>query len=143
MAQAKQGDTVAVHYTGKLDDGTVFDSSTERDPLQFAIGTGSIIPGFEQAVIGMSPGDTKTETIPSEQAYGPHRDEMVITVERQQMPTEVDLEVGQQFQIQQPGGQAIPVIVTDLSDSEVTLDANHPLAGEDLTFDIQLVDIVQ
>lgn len=141
MAQAKFGDTVKVHYTGRLEDGTVFDSSLSGDPLEFTIGEGMIIPGFEQAVVGMSPGDSKTEHIPVDQAYGPHREEMVVVVDRAQMPQELEPEVGQQLQIQQPTGQAIPVIVTDVSTAEVTLDANHPLAGEDLTFDIQLVEI--
>jgi peptidylprolyl isomerase len=100
-----------------------------------------IIPGFEQAVVGMSPGDSKTEHIPVDQAYGPHREEMVVVVDRAQMPKELEPEIGQQLQIQQPTGQSIPVVVTDVSTSEVTLDANHPLAGEDLTFDIQLVEI--
>ncbi|MBD2021198.1 peptidylprolyl isomerase [Leptolyngbya sp. FACHB-36] len=142
MSQAKQGDTVKVHYTGKLDDGTVFDSSTSGDPLQFTIGEGMIIPGFEQAVLGMAPGDSKTELIPTDQAYGPHQEEMVVVIDRQQMPAEIEPEIGQQLQIQQPTGQVIPVIITDVSGSAVTLDANHPLAGEDLTFDIELVEIV-
>lgn len=138
---AKRGDTVKVHYTGKLDDGTVFDSSVNQEPLEFTIGTGSIIPGFENAVLGMSPGDSKTEHIPADQAYGPYVEEMVVTVDRQQLPEGIQPEVGQQFQIQQSPDQIIPVIVTDVSDSKVTLDANHPLAGEDLTFDIELVAI--
>lgn len=142
MVQAKFGDTVKVHYTGKLDDGTVFDSSTDRDPLEFTIGDGMIIPGFEQAVVGMTPGDVKTELIPTDQAYGPHLEEMVVVVDRQQMPPDLEPEVGQQLQIQQPTGQVIPVVVTDVSAAAVTLDANHPLAGEDLTFDIRLVEIV-
>lgn len=141
MAQAKVGDNVTVHYTGKLEDGTVFDSSVERDPLEFAIGSGSLIPGFEKAVIGMSPGESKTETIPAGQAYGDYQAEMVLVVERQQIPTELPLDVGQRLQIREQTGQVIPVIVTDVSDSTVTLDANHPLAGETLTFDIQLVGI--
>jgi peptidylprolyl isomerase len=141
MAQAKFGDNVKVHYTGKLDDGTVFDSSSNGDPLEFTIGEGMIIPGFEQAVVGMVPGDSKTELIPMDQAYGPYREDMVVVVDRNQMPADMDPEIGQQLQIQQPTGQAIPVVVTNVSDAEVTLDANHPLAGEDLTFDIQLVEI--
>ncbi|HIK14304.1 MAG TPA: peptidylprolyl isomerase [Leptolyngbyaceae cyanobacterium M33_DOE_097] len=142
MSLAKLGDKVRVHYTGKLDDGTVFDSSIDRDPLEFTIGDGMIIPGFEQAVIGMSPGDSKVETIATENAYGPHLEEMVVIVDRQQMPPEIEPEVGQQLQIQQPTGQVIPVIITDVSPSAVTLDANHPLAGEELTFEINLVEIV-
>lgn len=139
--QAKYGDTVKVHYTGKLDDGTVFDSSVSQEPLEFQIGSGSIIPGFEQAIVGMTPGDSKTEVIPAEQAYGPYVEEMVVIIDRQQMPPEIEPEVGQQLQIQRSPDQIIPVVVTDVSGSKVTLDANHPLAGEDLTFDIELVDI--
>lgn len=141
MAQAKHGDTVTVHYTGKLEDGTVFDSSVGQDPLQFSIGDGNLIPGFEQAVVGMSPGDSKTKTIPADEAYGAHYPEMVVVVERQQIPSDLPVDIGQQLQIQQPTGQVIPVVITDVSDSDVTLDANHPLAGEDLTFEIELVAI--
>ncbi|PSN19893.1 peptidylprolyl isomerase [filamentous cyanobacterium CCP5] len=141
MAQAKQGDTVQIHYTGKLPDGTVFDSSVEREPLSFALGAGQVIPGFETAVMGMTPGDTKTATIDSNQAYGPRRDEMVLVVEREKIPADIPLGVGQQLQLQGPQGQALPVVVTEVSDAEVTLDANHPLAGEDLIFDIELVAI--
>ncbi|MEM9923230.1 MAG: peptidylprolyl isomerase [Cyanobacteria bacterium P01_D01_bin.50] len=141
MAQAKSGDNVKVHYTGKLDDGTVFDSSADRDPLQFSLGSGNVIPGFEEAIVGMTPGESKTTIIPPEQAYGPQRDELVITVEKEQIPSDLSVEVGQQLQISQNNGQVIPVIVTDVSDSKVTLDANHPLAGEQLTFDIQLVEL--
>lgn len=142
MAQAKVGDTVKVHYTGKLNDGTVFDSSSGREPLQFTIGSGNIIPGFEQAVVGMAMGDSKTETIAEEQAYGPYVEDMVVTIDRRQMPAELEPEVGQQLQIQQPNGQVIPVVITGISGSNVTLDANHPLAGETLTFDINLVEIL-
>lgn len=141
MAQAKAGDNVKVHYTGKLDDGTVFDSSVEREPLQFSLGSGNVIPGFEEAIVGMAPGESKTTQIPPEQAYGPTREELVITVEKEQIPTDLSVEVGQQLQISQNNGQVIPVIVTDVSDSKVTLDANHPLAGQQLTFDIQLVEV--
>nr|WP_305082391.1 peptidylprolyl isomerase [Oculatella sp. LEGE 06141] len=141
MTQAKQGDTVTVHYTGKLDDGTVFDSSANRDPLQFSIGEGNVIPGFEQAVMGMSPGESKTAIIPADQAYGPHYQEMVLVVDRNQIPDNLPVEIGQQLQIRQQGGQTIPVMITEVSEAQVTLDANHPLAGEDLTFDIQLVEI--
>jgi len=142
MVQAKPGDTVKIHYTGKLDDGTVFDSSADREPLEFTLSGGQVIPGFEQAVVGMAPGESKTEKIPMEQAYGPYRQEMVIQVNREQLPPDLDPEVGLQLQIQQPNGQAIPVLVTEVTTAKVTLDANHPLAGEDLTFDIELVEIV-
>lgn len=142
MVQAKSGDTVKIHYTGKLDDGTVFDSSINRDPLEFTLDQGQVIPGFEQAVVGMSPGESKTQKIPVDQAYGPYREDMVIQVSKEMLPPDLQPEVGQQLQVQQPTGQAIPVIVTDVSNGQVTLDANHPLAGENLTFDIQLVEIV-
>ncbi len=141
MAQAQSGDKVQVHYTGKLSDGTVFDSSRDREPLEFSIGEGQIIPGFEQAVIGMEPGESKTAEIPSDQAYGPHREEMVLEVDREQIPDDIDVQPGQQLQVQHPSGQMIPVVVTNVAESKVTLDANHPLAGQDLTFDIELVNV--
>lgn len=141
MVQAKSGDTVKIHYTGKLNDGTVFDSSANREPLEFTIAQGQVIPGFEQAVLGMAPGESKTEKIPMEQAYGPYREDMVVQINRTQLPSDLEPEIGQQLQIQQPNGRAIPVFVTEVTDGNVTLDANHPLAGEDLTFDIQLVEI--
>ncbi|GAN33266.1 MAG: peptidylprolyl isomerase [Candidatus Brocadia sp. AMX2] len=139
MAQAKHGDVVRVHYTGKLNNGTVFDSSVDRDPLQFTIGNGEIIPGFEQAVVGMKSGETKTIKIPSEEAYGPHNEAMVLEVDRNEFPADLNLSVGLQLQMQQDDGRAIPVMVIDISESSVTLDANHPLAGKDLIFDIKLV----
>jgi peptidylprolyl isomerase len=141
MTQAKEGDMVKVHYTGKLDDGTVFDSSIDRDPLEFVLGEGQLIAGFEQAVLGMSPGESKTEKIPAEEAYGPHRQEMVVEVERQQLPDNIPLDVGQELQIQQAPDQIIPVVITAISESKVTLDANPPLAGKDLIFEIELVGI--
>ena len=141
MVQAKVGDTVKVNYTGKLEDGTVFDSSVNRDPLQFSLGQGQVIAGFEEAVVGMSPGDSKSVTIPSEQAYGPYQDELVIVVDEQQIPSELSVEVGQQLQMRHSNGQAVPVTVTDIAEDKVTLDANHPLAGKDLTFDIELVTV--
>jgi len=141
MAQAKNGDTVKVHYTGRLADGTVFDSSMDREPLQFTIGQGQIIPGFEQAVIGMNPGESKTATIPADEAYGPRLEEMVQTLDKSEFPADLDPKVGDQLQVHLAGGRTIRVTVTDISDSTVTLDANHPLAGKDLTFEIQLVEI--
>ncbi|NLA38754.1 MAG: peptidylprolyl isomerase [Methanomicrobiales archaeon] len=143
MAQAKEGDTVRVHYTGKLEDGTIFDTSSEGSPLEFTIGEGEIIPGFEQAVIGMEPGEAKTARIPPEKAYGLHRDDMTLTVDRDQFPDDINPEPGQQLQIQQPGEGTAIVTISDVSESTVTLDANHPLAGQPLAFDIHLVDIVQ
>ncbi|PMB42668.1 peptidylprolyl isomerase [Fischerella thermalis CCMEE 5205] len=141
MGQAKLGDTVKVHYTGKLDDGTVFDTSVEREPLQFSIGEGLVIPGFEQAVVGMTPGESKRTNIPADEAYGPYRPELVMVVDKGRIPTDVSVEVGQMLQISQSNGQAIPVVVTEVSDSQITLDANHPLAGQELIFDIQLIQI--
>ena len=142
MAQAKQGDTVKVHYTGKLEDGSVFDNSIDRDPLQFEVGTGQVIPGFEQAVIGMSPDELKTIEVPADEAYGPYREEMAVVVDQNQFPADLNIEVGQQLQVNQSEDQKIIVMVTDVSESGITLDANHPLAGKDLTFDIQLIEIV-
>lgn len=140
MEQAKSGDTVKVHYTGKLEDGTEFDSSRGKDPLEFTLGEGRIIPGFEQAVLGMNPGDSKTVNIPADQAYGAYRDDWVMVVEREQLPSNIEPQVGQQLQVRQ-GEQAYVVQITDVSESNVTLDRNHPLAGEALTFEIQLVEV--
>lgn len=139
MAETKYGDVVRVHYTGRLDDGTVFDSSVGRDPLQFTIGNGEIIPGFEQAVIGMKPGEEKTIKILSDEAYGPHNEEMVMEIDRDQFPADLNLRVGLQLQMHQENGRSFPVMVVNISETYVTLDANHPLAGKDLTFDIALV----
>ena len=142
MVKAKTGDTVKVHYTGKLDDGTVFDTSADREPLQFTIGEGQIIPDFEQAVVGMAPGDSKTVQIPSDKAYGPHHEEMVMVVSRDEFPEDIEPKVDQRLQVRQADGQAFAVTVTVVSESSVTLDANHPLAGKDLAFDIQLAEIL-
>jgi len=141
MGQAKPGDTVKVHYTGKLDDGTVFDTSADNEPLEFTVGQGQVIPGFESAVVGMNAGDMKTTKITADDAYGPHRPEMVITVERGMFPDDLDPQVDQQVQIRQSNGQSFVATITEVTDEDVTLDANHPLAGKDLTFDIQLVEI--
>lgn len=142
MSEAKEGDTVKVHYTGKLEDGTVFDSSEGRDPIEFTIGHRQVITGFELAVIGMNPGEAKTATVSAADAYGPRYDEMVVSVERDQFPAHLDPQVGQRLQIRQAQGQSITVTVTDVSESNITLDGNHPLAGKDLTFDIQLQEIL-
>jgi peptidylprolyl isomerase len=140
-AVAKDGDTVKVHYTGTLEDGTVFDTSLERDPLEFTLGQGQLIPGFEQAVTGMKVGESKTVNIPADQAYGPHRDELVLEMERSQFPEDIDPEVGQRLQMQQTDGGIVIVTVTDVSETTVTIDANHILAGKNLTFEIELVGI--
>lgn len=141
MAQVKKGDTVKVHYTGKLADGTIFDTSRERETLEFTVEAGQLIRGFDEAVVGMSVGESKTVTIPAEKAYGPHREEMVFEVDLNNFPREVDPEIGQQFQTETADGQPLLVMVTAVEESGVTLDANHPLAGKDLTFDIELMEI--
>ncbi|HEY92170.1 MAG TPA: peptidylprolyl isomerase [Dehalococcoidia bacterium] len=138
---ANDGDSVSVHYTGKLEDGTVFDSSLEREPLEFTLGEGTLIPGFEEAVRGMHVGQSKTVTIPPEEAYGPYLDEMVLVIEREQLPPELNPAVGQQLQMQQQDGRVIVVLVTDISETTITVDANHSLAGKDLIFDIELLEI--
>ncbi len=141
MAPAKEGDKVKVQYTGKLkEDGTVFASNDENDPLEFTVGKGEIIPGFEQAIVGMDEGEEKTVEIPSEQAYGEHTEERVVTVHREQLPDDMDPQVGQQLQVRQ-GEQSIPVVVTNVAEQQVTLDANHPLAGKDLEFDIKVLKV--
>jgi len=141
MTQVKQGDTVRIHYTGTLNDGSVFDSSQGRDPLEFAVGSGQIIPGLDKALPGMSAGDKKTVNVPADEAYGPRNPDATQAVPREQIPAEIPLEPGTQLQMQTPQGQVVPVTVAEVSDDSVTLDANHPLAGKDLTFDIELVEI--
>lgn len=141
MTQAKAGDTVAIHYTGSLADGSQFDSSEGRDPLRFTLGSGQIIAGLDAAITGMSQGEKKSVTIAAAEAYGDHRPEAVQAVPRAQIPAEIPLEVGGGLQVQTPDGQTIPVTVTSVTDEEVTLDANHPLAGKDLTFAVELVEI--
>lgn len=142
MKQAKHGDTVKVHYTGKLEDGNVFDTSTNRPPLQFTIGDGQIIPGFEQAVIGMNPGESKTTNVSMDEAYGPHRKENLLEVNREHFPAHVEPKVGQQLQIPQQNGRRSIVTVANVSESSIILDANHPLAGKNLTFQIELIEIL-
>ncbi|ARM31513.1 peptidylprolyl isomerase [Prosthecochloris sp. HL-130-GSB] len=142
MAEARQGDKVKVHYTGKLNDGSVFDSSVEREPLEFTIGEGAVIPGFEEAVIGLEPGDKSETTIEAENAYGMHSTDLVTEVPRERMPKDLQISIGQQLQVSMANGQTAIVMVTDVTDTAVTIDANHPLAGQDLTFAIELVEIV-
>ena len=142
MAKAKQGDRVNVHYTGKLEDGTVFDTSVGSEPLQFTIGEGEVIQAFEKAVVGMNPGELKTIKIIANEAYGLHREELMMVVDRVGFPANFQLEVGQHLQIRQEDGNLFFVTVADVSAANVTLDANHPLAGKDLTFDMQLVGVV-
>ncbi|NIO29740.1 MAG: peptidylprolyl isomerase [Candidatus Latescibacteria bacterium] len=140
MAKAKKGDLVKVHYTGRLEDGTVFGSSGEDEPMQFKIGDGSLIPGFEKAIVGMNPGESKTVNVPSDEAFGPHREDLVLIVDRNEFPTGIDPQVGEQLELKRDEHIFI-VTVTNISTETVTLDANHPLAGEDLIFDIHLEEI--
>ena len=141
MPQAKDGDLVTVHYTGKRNDGSVFDSSAGGAPLKFVLGKGQVIPGFEQAVIGMDAGQRKTVSIPAAGAYGLHHPEMVINVPRTNFPIGQAPQVGQRLQLQSQDGRVIAVTATAVTPEMVTLDANHPLAGQDLTFELTLADI--
>lgn len=142
-AQAKDGDTVKVHYTGTLGDGTVFDTSLGREPLEFTLGEGMLISGFEQAVLGMKVGESKTVTIPAAEAYGPHQDDLLLTVARSQLGADLEPEVGMQLQMPQPDGGIAIVPITEVTETTITVDTNHPMAGKDLTFEIKLVEIVQ
>jgi peptidylprolyl isomerase len=141
MPQAKQGDVVHVHYRGTLDDGTVFDSSEGSEPISFTVGSGEVIPGFEQAIEGMAAGEKKTQKIEAESAYGERRDELVFTVAREQIPPETEIEVGDMLRVGFPDGSSAAVHVAAMDEATVTLDANHPLAGKALTFDLELVKI--
>lgn len=141
MEQAKRGDTVHVHYKGTLDDGTVFDSSEGSEPIVFTLGAGEVIPGFEQAIEGMSAGEKKTERIEAGDAYGEHRGELVFTVPEDQMPEGAEVEVGDMLRVGFPDGSSAAVQVMALEQGSVTLDANHPLAGKNLTFELELVAI--
>ncbi len=142
MSQVGIGDTVRLHYVGKLESGETFDSTVNTQPAEFTIGSDQVLPGIEKAVIGMKPGERKTVDIPAEDAYGDYRKDRVITVERDRVPENIDLEVGKKLQLQRTDGSKDHVWITNLSDSEVTLDGNHPLSGQDLTFDLEVVEIV-
>ncbi|MDN3670180.1 FKBP-type peptidyl-prolyl cis-trans isomerase [Echinicola jeungdonensis] len=141
MSVAAKGNTVKVHYTGKLKDGTVFDSSLNREPLQFTLGEGNMIQGFDSAVQGMTVGEDKNITIPCDEAYGQKREEMMIDVPMDKVPADIKPEVGMDLSIQNQEGQPVPVKVVDVDEEKITLDANHPLAGEDLVFEIKLVEV--
>ena len=142
MSQAKPGDTIRMHYTGSLADGTTFDSSEGRDPLAFQLGSGQIIPGLDQGVTGMEVGDSKKVVIEPAEAYGDRDPSRIQAVPREQIPEHIPTDPGTQLQMQTPDGQTMPVVVAEVNESEVTLDANHPLAGQQLTFDVELVEIV-
>lgn len=142
MSEAKPGDTVRVHYTGKLKDGQVFDSSRQRDPLELTLGAGQVISGFEQAIEGMTPGQSKSVDVPAAEAYGERQKEKIVNFDRKSLDADANLQVGQRVQLQTHDGQALVAIIADVSDSTVTVDANHPLAGRDLVFDLELMEIV-
>jgi peptidylprolyl isomerase len=141
MSSAKPGDTVHVHYTGRLDDGSVFDTSEGREPITFVLGTGAVIPGFEQAVTGLSVGEEASTQIPPEQAYGLRSEELVLAVPRENFPDAAAPKVGQRFEVAGPDGQRTPVTVTKIESDVVEIDANHPLAGRSLNFDLKLIKI--
>lgn len=142
MKKAQSGDTVMVHYTGTLTDGQLFDSSTGGDPLAFQLGTGQVIKGFDEGVTGMEIGDKKTINIPCDEAYGPVNDELLIHFDRSQIPADIPLEAGITLNMHQEGnGQVVPVVIKEVADNHVVLDANHPLAGKDLIFELELVGI--
>ncbi|HVZ56170.1 MAG TPA: peptidylprolyl isomerase [Chitinophagaceae bacterium] len=141
MQQVKSGDTVKVHYHGRLTSGETFDSSQGREPLEFEVGSGSVIKGFDEGVMGMAVGEKKTINIPVEDAYGPVNPDMMIEYPRDRFPTDMEIEVGMPLMMSNGSGQNFQVIVTEIKDDVITLDANHPLAGQDLIFDIEVVEI--
>ena len=142
MKQAQAGDTGRIHYSGTLNDGTQFDTSEGSDPLEFAVGSGMVIAGFDKAVEGMAVGESKSVKIPPEEAYGPRHEQLVQEVPKSALPDDIAPAVGMQLQGKSADGQVMNLVVTDVGEAEITVDANHPLAGEELTFDIELVEIV-
>lgn len=142
MTKATKGDKVRVHYTGTLDDETVFDSSRERDPLTFTLGEGEVIPGFEEAVVGLGPGESTTTRIAAESAYGPRLDDLLISVEREQLPADLEPAVGDRLNLRRSDGDTVAVTVAETDEETIVLDANHPLAGKALNFEIELVEIL-
>jgi len=141
MNQAKSGDVVSIHYTGKLDDGTEFDSSAGGDPLQFVLGSNQVIQGFSKAIEGMAVGDSKTVNIPATEAYGPRNEQMVQEVPKSVLPEDLVPKEGMALQARNPEGRPVNLMVTAVGDETITVDGNHPLAGKALNFDIELVDI--
>jgi peptidylprolyl isomerase len=138
---AREGDKVKVHYLGKLDDETIFDSTEGSDPLEFTIGEGSVVRGFDEAMVGMAPGQSKVAVVPPEKAYGPHMDSKVLKVALDKLPSSLEPEVGDILEITLASGRPLHVVVMDISHSKATLDANHPLAGRELIFEIELIEI--
>ena len=142
MRKVEKGNTVRVHYTGKFENGEIFDTSVNRTPLEFIVGNGQVIKGFDEAVIGMKIGEKKTVNIPFEEAYGPHMDELVFTFEKQSLPENLNPEIGQKLQLVTGDGKRVNVTIIAISETDITLDANHPLAGKNLVFEIELVEIL-
>ncbi|MFC1854123.1 peptidylprolyl isomerase [candidate division CSSED10-310 bacterium] len=143
VLKAQKGDVVRVHYTGKFEDGIEFDSSRQREPLQFTLGDGQIIPGFEEAVVGMGPGEKKTAFVPMDKAYGARQKEKVIVVDRHKLAQHIKLEIGKKVELQKDDGKTVFATVTEITETTVTLDENPPLAGKNLIFDIELIALVQ
>lgn len=143
MTQAKEDDTVRVHYTVKLDKDTIVGSTKDQEPLQFTLGKGQVLPGFEQAVVGMNSGESKTVLVTADQAFGPYLDEMVVVVDRGRLPEGINPKEGNRIQLQSRSGETVTVTVMDVSESTVTIDGNHLLAGKDLIFDIEFIEVVQ
>lgn len=142
MTTATSGDTVRFHFVGKLDDGTEFDSSADKGPAEVELGQGKLMPALETALTGMESGDKKTVTVAAADAFGPRRDDLIQTLDRNQIPKDIELSPGKQLTAADEAGQTVNLVVTDVTDSTVTVDGNHPLAGHDLTFDLELVEIV-
>ncbi len=142
MTQARNGNKVKLHFTGKLDDGTVFASSSDSAPIEFTVGDGKVLPGLEEAVAGMAVGESKTVKVLSEQAYGPRRDDLTQEIPRDRLPADLAPEVGQRLRIEQTNGETVTASVAAVTDETITLDANHPLAGQDITLDLEMVEIM-
>jgi FKBP-type peptidyl-prolyl cis-trans isomerase 2 len=142
MAQVKSGDKIKVHYHGKLISGETFDSSAGREPLEFEVGSGAVIPGFDDGVTGMAVGEKKTVNIPFDEAYGPRNPEMIIEMPKDRFPKDMEIEVGLPLGMSDQEGQQFQVTIVEIKEEVVMLDANHPLAGQDLIFDLELVEII-
>jgi FKBP-type peptidyl-prolyl cis-trans isomerase 2 len=141
MSKARNGDTVRLHYTGKLEDGEIFDSSRKRQPIEFVLGDGEVIPRIEEGVLGMEAGETKAIEVPAEEAFGPRREELVIEIGKGELPDHITPTMGQRLQMRQPDGDHIDLVITEVNEETITLDANHPLAGRTLFFDLELLEI--